>query len=266
VIIYSTEPAVALDGLVSVWLIRLPPPAVAPVMPPEMVPIVQVKLDGALEVMEIFGLVALHIATVAGLVITGVGFTVIVIGVAVPAQLPAVDVGVTRYCMVPAVALLGLTSVWLIVPPAPAEPPVILPVIVPIVHVKVDAAVAVSAIFGLVLLQIDAVAALVTAGRGFTVNVAVNGAPTQPPVMEVGVIIYSTVPAVALPGLVSVWLIAPPDPAVAPVMPPVMFPMVQAKVLGAVDVSVTFCAAPLHTVYVAPMFNAGVGLTVMVIV
>jgi hypothetical protein len=150
--------------------------------------------------------------------------------------------------------------------PDPAEAPVMLPEMVPIVHAKVDGALAVSARFGLVLLQTDSVGALVTAGVGFTVNVAVNGAPAQPPVVEVGVIIYCTVPAVELLGLVSVWLIADPEPAAAPVMPPVMAPIVHAKLLGAVAVSVTLCATPLQTAYAGAIFTAGVGFTVTVIV
>ena len=40
-------------------------------------------------------------------------------------------------------------------------------------------------------------------------------------------------PAVALLGLVNTWLIAPPEPAVAPVIPPVIVPIVHVKVLGA---------------------------------
>jgi hypothetical protein len=55
-----------------------PPPAVAPVMPPEMVPIVHAKLLAADAVREIFGLVLLQIDSVAGLVTAGVGFTVTV--------------------------------------------------------------------------------------------------------------------------------------------------------------------------------------------
>jgi hypothetical protein len=64
-------------------------------------------------------------------------------------------------------------STWLIVLPAPAVAPVIPPVTVPMVHVKLLAAEAVSEIFGLVLLQMDSVAGLVTAGVGFTVTVIV---------------------------------------------------------------------------------------------
>jgi hypothetical protein len=65
--------------LVSVWLIRLPDPAVAPVIPPETVPIVQVKVLAADAVRFMLGLVVLQMASVAGLVTAGVGFTVTVI-------------------------------------------------------------------------------------------------------------------------------------------------------------------------------------------
>jgi hypothetical protein len=45
------------------------------------------------------------------LVKNGVGFTVTVIVKAAPEQDPDVDVGVTKYCTVPAVALLGLVNI-----------------------------------------------------------------------------------------------------------------------------------------------------------
>jgi hypothetical protein len=60
-------------------LIVLPLPAVAPVMPPLMVPIVHANVLGALAVREIFGPVPLQIETVAALVTAGVGLTVTVI-------------------------------------------------------------------------------------------------------------------------------------------------------------------------------------------
>ena len=75
-----------------------------------MVPIVQLKVLGALDVIVIFGLVPLHILTVAGLVTIGLGLTVTVIVYGVPAHEPVVDVGVIMYWTVPAVALLGLVS------------------------------------------------------------------------------------------------------------------------------------------------------------
>ena len=75
---------------------------------------------------------------------------------------------------------------------------------VPIVQLNVPGVLEVKFKFVLVPLQILAVVGLVTAGVGFTVTVIVNGAPTHEPVMEVGVTIYSTVPAVVLPGFVSI--------------------------------------------------------------
>ena len=80
----------------------------------------------------------------------------------------------------PAVALLGLVNTWLIVAPEPLLAPVMAPVIVPMVQVKVLAALAVKAIFGLVPLQVLAVAALVTVGDGSRVIVTVKLAPAQP--------------------------------------------------------------------------------------
>jgi hypothetical protein len=74
--------------------------------------------------------------------------------------------------------------------PDPAVAPVIPPLMVPIVHEKLLGTLAVSAMFGLVPLQIAFVAALVTTGVGLTVTVIVNGAPTQLPVVDVGVTIY----------------------------------------------------------------------------
>jgi hypothetical protein len=72
------------------------------------------------------------------------------------------------------------------------------------VQLKVLAALDVRLILVEVPLQMDFVAALVTAGPGFTVMVKVKGLPAQEPVVEVGVTIYCTVPAVVLLGLVSV--------------------------------------------------------------
>lgn len=69
--------------------------------------------------------------------------------------------------------LLGLVRVCAIVEPEPALAPVMLPVIVPTVQVKLLEAVATSAIFVVLPLQIAAVFAVVTAGVGFTVTVMV---------------------------------------------------------------------------------------------
>jgi hypothetical protein len=64
------------------------------------------------------------------------------------------------------------------VAPEPAVAPVILPVMVPMVQVKLLGAVAVRAIFGPVPLQIFAVAVLVTDGFGLTVTVIVKSSGT----------------------------------------------------------------------------------------
>jgi hypothetical protein len=54
------------------------------------------------------------------------------------------------------------------------------------VQLKVLAALAVRLILVEVPLQMDLVAAVVTAGVGFTVTVIVKGVPAQEPVVEVG--------------------------------------------------------------------------------
>jgi hypothetical protein len=97
VTIYCTEPGVELPGLFNTWFISEPPPALAPVIPPVIAPMVHEKLLVVLAVKLIFGLVPVQIAVAAGLVTTGVGFTVTVIVYGAPTQLPVVDVGVTMY-------------------------------------------------------------------------------------------------------------------------------------------------------------------------
>ena len=74
----------------------------------------------------------------------------------------------------------------------------------PTVHEKLLGALEVKDIFGDEPLHTVAVAAVVTKGVGFTVTVSVKVVPTHKPVVEVGVITYSTEPAVSLLGLVSV--------------------------------------------------------------
>ena len=73
-------------------------------------------------------------------------------------------------------------------------------------------------------------------------------------------------PAVALPGLVNAWLIVKPDPALAPVMLPVIVPMVHAKLLGKLAAREILGLVPLQIIAVAPLVTAGTGLTVTVIV
>ena len=74
--------------------------------------------------------------------------------------------------------------------PELATAPLMLPVLVPNVQLKLLAAVADNAIFGLVPLQMVTAEALSKAGTGFTVTVIVEAAPAQEPDMDVGVIRY----------------------------------------------------------------------------
>jgi len=92
-------------------LIVDPELALAPVILPVIVPIVQAKLLEVLAVNEILGPVPLHVAVVDAFVTAGIGYTVIVIVKGEPTHEFVVSVGVTIYCTVPAVVLLGLVSV-----------------------------------------------------------------------------------------------------------------------------------------------------------
>ena len=80
-------------------------------MPPAIVPIVHVNVLGALAVKLILGPVPLQVVAMLDIVTTGFGFTATVMVKGVPGQEPSVEVGVTIYCTVPAVVLLGLVSV-----------------------------------------------------------------------------------------------------------------------------------------------------------
>jgi hypothetical protein len=137
--------------------------------------------------------------------------TVTVILVGEPAQEPTVDVGVTTYTMLPALELLGLVKVWLIVEPELALAPSIPPVLVPKVHAKVLATLAVRLILGLLPEQILAVLAVVTFGTGFTVTLIVEPALAQPvvvflttnvPVYDAAPGLEGTVILIGLPGSV----------------------------------------------------------------
>jgi hypothetical protein len=70
-----------------------------------------VNVLGALAVKLMFGPVPLQVVAVLAVVTTGFGFTVTVMVKGAPAHDPVVAVGVTIYCTVPAVVLLGLVSV-----------------------------------------------------------------------------------------------------------------------------------------------------------
>jgi hypothetical protein len=236
-------------------------------MLPVMVPTVHVNVLAAVAVSAMFVAEPLQIAAVFAVVTAGVGLTVTVIVYGAPGHaVLAVDIGVTIYWTVPAVALLGLFKVCAIVAPLPPLAPVMPPVIVPIVHVNVLAEVAVNAILVADPLQIDAVFAVVTAGVGLTVTVIVYGAPGHAVLaVDVGVTIYCTVPAVALLGLVRVWAIVAPLPALAPVIPPVIVPTVHVNVLAEVAVNAIFVAVALQIAAVLAVVTTGVGLTVTVI-
>jgi hypothetical protein len=80
-------------------------------MPPVMVPTVHANVLGALAVSEMLGLVPLHVDSVAAFVTTGRGLTVTVIVEEGPTQLPVTEVGVTIYCIDPAVLVLGFVRV-----------------------------------------------------------------------------------------------------------------------------------------------------------
>jgi len=139
-------------------------------------------------------------------------------------------------------------------------------VIVPTLQANELGALAVRVMFGLVPLHVLAVAALVTVVAGFTVTVIVYGAPAHVPVVDVGVTIYSTDPAVDVLGLVRIWLIVAPVPAPAPVMLPVIVPTTQLKLLGTLAVRLMFGPVPLQVLAVVALVTVGVGLTVTVMV
>lgn len=88
-----------------------PEPASAPLMLPVFVPIAQLKLLAALDVNVIPVAVPLQILVVTLVVRTGVGLTVTVIVKSGPTHEPLVEVGVTRYCTVPAVAFPGFVNI-----------------------------------------------------------------------------------------------------------------------------------------------------------
>jgi hypothetical protein len=88
-------PAVELLGLPNTSLMVEPELAVAPVIPPVLVPSVHAKVLGALAARLMLGLVLLQVLALVELVTAGVGLTVTVILVAEPAQEPVIEVGVT---------------------------------------------------------------------------------------------------------------------------------------------------------------------------
>jgi hypothetical protein len=84
--------------------------------------------------------------------------------------------------------------------------------------------------------------------------------------VDVGVTIYSTLPAVVLLGFVNTWLIVLPEPALAPVILPVIVPIVQVKLLATLAVNAIFGPTPLQVLFVGAVVTTGVGVTATVIV
>jgi hypothetical protein len=62
--------------------------------------------------------------------------------------------------------------------------------------------------------------------------------------------------------LVNTWLINEPDPALAPVIPPLMVPTVHVNVLATDDVSVMLVFVPLQIAAVLDVVTNVVGFTV----
>jgi hypothetical protein len=101
------------------------------------------------------------------------------------------------------------------------------------------------------------------AGAVFTVTVMGNEAPVQVPAVEVGITLYITEPPEEV-GLVNTWLIKDPDPALAPVIPPVIVPTLQVKLLGIFEVRLILVVPPEQMLAVFPEVTEGLGFTVMV--
>jgi hypothetical protein len=101
------------------------------------------------------------------------GFTVTVIVIGVPTQPPVIAVGVTMYWTVPG-AVLVFVSVCAIALPVAAAAPVMLPVTVPTVQLKLLAMSAVKGIFVVAPLQIGPGATAAATGLEFTTNVKVE--------------------------------------------------------------------------------------------
>lgn len=81
--------------------------------------------------------------------------------------------------------------------------------------------------------------------------------------METGVMAYSANPA-RVPGLVRIWSIVEPDPALAPVMPPVTVPMVQLKSEAIFEVRLMPVPVPEQIVRLEALVTVGTGFTVRV--
>jgi len=108
------------------------------------------------------------------------------------------------------------------------------------------------------------VAEFVTTGRGLTVTITLVAVPVHPCGSDVGVIRYSTLPAVVLLKFVSTWLIVAPAPAVAPDTLPVTEPTVHVNVLATLADNTRLVLSPLQML-IGTFVTAGLGLTVTII-
>jgi len=150
--------------------------------------------------------------------------------------------------------------------PDPEVAPVMPPVIAPKVQEKVEGIFDVRLKFVDVPVQIVSALLLVTKGFGCTVTVIVKGLPGQDPAIDVGVTMYSTVPSDELDGFERTWLIVAPDDADAPVIPSVIFPIVQLKLLGRLAVSAILTEEALQILFVGEFVTIGVPLIVTAVV
>ena len=66
--------------------------------------------------------------------------------------------------------------------------------------------------------------------------------------------------------MVKTWLIVPPEPAEEPVIPFVIVPIVQVKLLEVLADRRMLAETPLQILFVDALLTAGAGLTVTVIV
>ena len=169
----------------------VPDPELAPDMPLDAVPTVQLKLAEAVDVNGMLSGKPLHTLTFVWLVNAGPGLTVTVIVSDDPEHPPVWDVGVTMYCTLPGVLLLVFASVWFIVLPLPLDALLMLVgngEIVPIVQLKLLGALAVSG--KLNAPQVVAEVVAVITGVGFTVITTEAVTPGQFKTAETGVTRY----------------------------------------------------------------------------
>lgn len=141
-----------------------------------------------------------HIATGVVVVIIGFGCTVCVTGNTSLEQPPVVAVAVTLYTTLPSVAVELASVCAILVPQADAHAVApVTPVTVPSVHVKVlVAALVVSGIAVIASPHIATGVVVVITGLGCTVCVMAAVPVQPPPAVEVAVILYTTLPSVAV--------------------------------------------------------------------